>query len=110
MLVGLLTFAACSSDDDDDGPDCDITNVTYDNSIESMISASGCTESGCHNSGSMNGSLASYDDAVFFVGFGRILGALRHESGFSPMPKVGDKWDDCMVDKLEAWINDGTPR
>jgi len=106
LLVGVL-LVACSKDDDDDNTDCVIEDITYTNTMEGLFA--GCTFSGCHDGNSINGSLASYDDAKLFVGFGRIVGALKHEAGFTPMPSGRAMWDDCMIMQLETWIADGTP-
>ena len=81
--------------------------VTYTNSISNDLS--GCASAGCHEAGSPVGSLANYDDVKIFVSFGRILGAVKHEDGFSPMPKGGDKWSDEKIERLEDWINAGLP-
>ena len=69
---------------------------------------SGCTASNCHGS-STNRSMANYQDAKAFAEFGRLLGAIKHEAGFSPMPKGGSKLDACSIAKVEAWIDDGYP-
>jgi predicted CxxxxCH...CXXCH cytochrome family protein len=68
-----------------------------------------CSNIGCHVSGAPQGSLATYEDAVAFVGVGKILGALRNEEGFVAMPKNGDMLSACEIEKIEAWIEDGTP-
>ena len=112
----ILILSACTKEElpADPGDDmeemeneCITENVTYSDDIESILS--GCTASSCHGSGSSVGSLDGYEDAKTFAGFGRILGALRHEPGFSPMPKNRDKLDDCSIAKVEAWIEAGFP-
>ena len=98
-----LFLIACDKDDDNN----DDTKVTYESQIKTDLAS--CGAAGCHESGSQVGSLANYTDVVAFVGFGRILGAVKHESGFSPMPKGGDKWSDEKISRLEGWIKDGMP-
>lgn len=119
ILFGLLSmtfFSACDKDDDDDPMDddpivdtCNTDNITY-NDVESILNTSCATEA-CHSAGSQLGSLANYDDAVAFVEFGRILGAIKHEENFSPMPYPpgSDKLEDCEISKIEAWVAAGTP-
>lgn len=101
ILLGMLVMSCGGKED------CVTTDLTYTSDIKSLVS--GCAASGCHESGSASGSMASYDDLVAFVGFGRIEGAINHEAGFSPMPQNGDKLSDCNISKIEAWIADGMP-
>lgn len=101
-----LQISSCSKDDD--GPDCDTSNITYTNTVKAIFDAN-CTTSGCHNSGSINGSLASFDDAKNFPNLGKMKGAINHQPGFVAMPQGGTKLADCTIDKIEAWIDAGTP-
>jgi len=112
LAVFILPFAFfVTSCGDDDGDTCDTTNVTYTNSVGTILN-SNCATAGCHNSGSANGSLAGYTDAAAFASFGRIVGAINHDTGFDPMPyPTGTaKLSDCNIDKIEAWIAAGTPQ
>lgn len=110
LAVFILPFAFIVTSCGDDEDSCDTSGVTYTNSIGTILNAN-CATAGCHDSGNVNGSLASYDDAVFFVSFGRTLGAINHDTGFEPMPYPtgADKLSDCNIDKIEAWINASTP-
>lgn len=112
LLLGLalpLAFFVASCEDDDTNT-CDTSSVTYTNDIATILNNS-CAAAGCHNSGSNFGSLANYDDAVFFASFGRIGGAINHDNGFEPMPYPtgAAKLSDCNISKIEAWIAAGTP-
>lgn len=109
-LLSLLLFCglfvqvtSCSKDDE-----CSTTNITYSNTVKSIFD-SNCTLSGCHNSGSVNGSLASYDDAKNFPRLNRMVGALRREAGFVAMPQGTSPLGSCDIDQIEAWIAAGTP-
>lgn len=111
MLIITLPLAFfVASCGDDDTNTCDTTIVTYTDDIASILNNS-CTAAGCHNSGSNVGSLANFEDAVFFASFGRIGGAINHDTGFEPMPYPtgAAKLSDCNIDKIEAWIAAGTP-
>jgi hypothetical protein len=43
------------------------------------------------------------------TGSGRLLGAIKHQSGFSKMPKNASKLLACDIAKIEQWIQDGSP-
>lgn len=110
MLVG---FIACSDDEDDPvippTPTCETTGLTYTNEIADILNTS-CAVSGCHASNTTTTfPMGDYAETSVAVGFGRIIGSINHESGFSAMPRGGSKLDDCTIDKVTAWINDGAP-
>ena len=110
LLVMGLVFSACSNDDDD-VVDCDTSNITYTNSIAAVLNSS-CAVSGCHVSGNEANawfSLEGYANAKATADFGRMVGAVSHEAEYSAMPKVGDKLDQCTIDKIIAWVNAGAP-
>jgi hypothetical protein len=66
----------------------------------------------CHNAASNFGNikLETYEQVVQRVEDGRLLGAIRHESGFSPMPQGNPKLSDCQIAQIEAWIDEGYPQ
>jgi hypothetical protein len=112
----IFTIAACG-DDEDPKPSCNLDNITYTNTIAQIITDNGCAQSGCHQAGSGlgSGSLANYEDTKEFVLKGRILGSLRRENGFAAMPRdpatgnADTPLAECDIDKIEAWIDAGTP-
>lgn len=109
FLLGM-TMYACSDDDDDDV--CDTMDITYSNTIASIMNSS-CAVAGCHVNGNEPNawfSLEGYDNAKGAADFGRLVGAVSHESGFSPMPKGSDKLDPCTIDQIAAWVADGAPQ
>lgn len=107
LFLGLVFFA-CNSDDDGG---CDTSDITYTNSVASIINSS-CAVSGCHVNGNEANawfSLEGYSNAKSAADFGRIVGAISHDADFSPMPKGGDKLDQCTIDQVTAWIDSGAP-
>ena len=108
LCVGLVTFYSCG---DDDMETCETSNLTYTNDIAPIINAS-CGSAACHGSDTMTSfPMGNYEEASFAVTFGRIVGAINHEEGFLPMPypEGAAKLDQCNIDKITAWINDGAP-
>jgi cytochrome c553 len=88
--------------------DCDTANITFANDVNPIIN-NNCT--GCHNNSFASGgvNLETYDNIVSVANNGSLMGVIKHESGWSPMPKNGNKLSDCDISKLEIWISDGTP-
>jgi hypothetical protein len=84
---------------------CDTANVTYSGSVVPVLQ-SYCTS--CH-SGSNQVVLTSYNDVLFNVNNGKLLGSVLHTTGYRPMPEGGSKLDDCSIAKISIWINHGAP-
>lgn len=106
LLVGFTM--ACG---DDDGDVCDTADLTYNNDIATIIN-SNCATAGCHNVDAAAAGTFQMNDFTTTkaaVGFDRIKGAINHEATYSAMPKNGDKLDQCLIDKIEAWIDAGAP-
>ena len=87
---------------------CDTTHVTYSASIVPIIEQN-CYE--CHEQAApISGiPLEGYANIKAMVDAGRIIGALRHQVGFSAMPKDRPSLPECEILKIEKWIADGAP-
>jgi hypothetical protein len=112
IMAFAFLFESCYYDNEEDlypkPPGCDTTNVSFNNEVWPIINTN-CT--GCHSGGAPQGnvSLENYDDIVVAANNGSLLGTIKHEDGWSPMPKGGGKLADCDIAKIESWVNDGTP-
>ncbi|MFP5470640.1 MAG: c-type cytochrome [Bacteroidia bacterium] len=64
----------------------------------------------CHSDSRREGgnSFESYNEAIK-VDSSLLLGVIRHESGFLPMPQGGGKLSDCDIKKIELWLENGSP-
>ena len=84
--------------------------ITYSNTVAGILNTS-CAVSGCHTDADLAGgfSLASYAQASGAAGFGRMLGAINQEEGFTAMPPNGTKLDQQDIDDITEWIENGTP-
>jgi hypothetical protein len=91
-----------------DSAGCDSTNVTYTSSINPIVQ-SWCI--GCHSgSNPANGlSLETYTEVVACAKNNRLMGALRHDSGYYPMPKGGEMLSPCEINLFQKWITLGEP-
>lgn len=89
-------------------PPCDTSNITFSNDVLPIINAR-CTS--CHSGSTPSGNvtLENYESIVTAANNGSLLGVIRHESGWLPMPKNGAKLDNCTITKFEIWIADCTP-
>lgn len=67
--------------------------------------------SGCHNTASASGGviLDTYSGVKAQVANGKLMGSINQASGFSAMPKGGNKLNTCTIAKIQQWINGGAP-
>ncbi len=117
ILTCLLisTFFSCYKDNEEElypnTSACDTSSVTYSANILSIIQ-NNCYA--CHN----NANSGSIGAGISFEGHAnlstyinnnktRFLGAVEHSSGYSKMPKGGNKLSDCSITLIKKWINDG---
>ncbi len=87
---------------------CDTANVAYSTHIKPLIQTN-CQ--GCH-SGTVPGggiNLVTYSGVQAVALNGKLLGSIRHLTGYSPMPKGGSTLSDCDIRKVSIWINAGSP-
>ena len=62
----------------------------------------------CHSNGGRGGyDFTIADDVNRAAKNGALLGAVKHQSGYDPMPARAPKLDDMTISKLECWINNG---
>ncbi len=87
---------------------CDTTQLTFSETIWPMMQ-SYCT--GCHSSVSPGGGIviAGYDDMLALAGNGSLMGSIRYESAYSPMP-INKALSECSITQLQKWIDDGFPQ
>ncbi len=110
-ILALVVATGCTYDVDEDlSPNCsDIENVSYSAEVALILSAN-CNS--CHSpaGGNLGGiRLDNYDAVKIWVNNGRLLGAIKHQAGFSAMPKNAAKLPACSISKIAAWINNGAP-
>jgi mono/diheme cytochrome c family protein len=124
MLAKLLVLAGatlllggCASQNGEDllasgplptpgAPSCDTTHVTYAATVAPLL-LQNC--GGCHGNGVALGgvALSSYVQVKAVAGTGRLMGAVDHAPGYSPMPKGGAQLSVCDRTKLRLWVQAG---
>lgn len=106
-LLSVLTSCTCDKQDEQYGKiTCDTSNVQY-RDIQIRLETQ-CY--GCHTESAPSGNVIMYDyqslKTLVNNDKGTLLASIKHTTA-SAMPKGGQKWDVCNIEKLEAWINQG---
>ena len=107
LLAIVIMISSCSYDNKEtlypQDPGCDTINVSYAEDIQTIFD-NNCTM--CHSGATPPGgfSLEDYASAVITAKSGRLMGAIKHQSGYLAMPQGANKLDDCSINKIEAWI------
>lgn len=85
---------------------CDTSDVTYSGNIVPILE-SNCYS--CHSELSEQGgvNLEGYENVLTYAENGALMGTVRHEDGYEPMPLTGSKLNSCSIDKMQAWIDAG---
>jgi hypothetical protein len=88
---------------------CDTTSITFTGTISVMLS-NNCLS--CHS----NSTAANFGNNIRLEDYAdvktssqRLLGSIKQESGFSPMPKGGAKLNECLITQFGIWVKNGTP-
>lgn len=113
LLFFSILLIRCQYDNEEElygGSDnCDTSNVTYSQTVKPILT-NNCYS--CHSASNANSfgegiNLETYSELITVANNGRLLGAIEHSSGYDPMPLGGNKLDDCTIEKIKAWINNG---
>ena len=112
LLVGFVAvFASCYYDSEEDlypSTGCNTTNLSFVANIQPIFERN-CYS--CHSAAAntANVTLEGHSNLMNHVNSGRLIGAIRHEPGFTPMPQGASKLIPCDIAKIEQWIADGSP-
>jgi cytochrome c553 len=112
LTLALAIIFSCSKKNEEDmgggngSSTCNSTNMTYSANIKPILQ-NNCFS--CHGNGlSENGiNFDTYAGVKAVADNGKLIGAITHASGFSPMPQGGAKLSDCDINKIKDWINRG---
>ncbi len=115
--VLLIAFAgSCSSENKEalnttPATGCDTANVTFEGTIQPLTNQY-CAIAGCHTPAAMASGydLSSYAGMKRIADEGSLLGSIRHDPKFSPMPRgTNEKLSDCEIAKYAKWVAAGAP-
>lgn len=89
---------------------CDTSKLSFSAHIYPIIN-SRCNTSGCHNTAASSGGLSfeGYANVKAHIDEPRFLGSIKHQAGFSAMPKSSTKLSSCDLLKVEQWKKNGAP-
>ncbi|MEZ5016945.1 MAG: c-type cytochrome domain-containing protein [Flavipsychrobacter sp.] len=84
---------------------CDTNIYTYSGAVATTLSAR-CV--GCHSGASASKGIVldNYANVKTYAQSGLLLGSIKHQTGYSPMPQ-GGKLSDCEIRQIERWIENG---
>ena len=108
-LVSFLGFTSCYYDKEEDlypASICVTTGLSYQKHIVPILDRN-CYI--CHSVKSYTSSitLEGYEKLMVYVNNGTLVGSIRHQDGFKPMPQAAQKLIDCDMARIEQWILDG---
>ena len=113
LCITALLVVACKheiplSDKDGDNTDtCGITDFSYSTAIAPLLNTN-CTR--CHNATTTRGgiNLSNYDGVKAVAINGRLMGSIKKETGYKPMPPGNNKLQDCQIRQIEKWVQAGS--
>jgi len=115
LTMMLLVLAGCSKQSEDilaaksGAGQCDTTNVKYAADIVPILQ-NNCYE--CHGKSSSSGSggilLEGYSNLAGWANNGYLAGCVSHAPGFVAMPYLRPKLSDCEVNRILAWVHQGS--
>lgn len=111
VLVLVLTFNSCEKNEANIAPlatDCNITNVTYSNTIQPIINLNCAYSLSCHSGGSIHVDLSTYENLKEYANNGRLYEQLFVEYKMPPSPQP--LLDMCEATQIKVWINNGSPQ
>lgn len=114
LLITLLFLTSCSYDNQEGiHPEysCDTTGtITFQTLVPIFTTSCGATQNSCHGTNSVEYHLNDYTEAKDAADNGNLLGSILHDPNYTPMPDGGGFLDKCSINKIQAWINRGTPQ
>ena len=65
---------------------------------------------GCHSTSSASGNvrLDNYDKVKQYAQRGSLIGTIKKDNGYTVMPPSGSSVDNCDIQKIQLWIDEGS--
>lgn len=112
LLMGAISCSKSNEADLQDQnpkPTCDTVHMTYVADVEPILKKN-CYS--CHGAGASQPDgviLEGYDHVKKEVDNGRLIGAITHAAGYTPMPYNLPQLSACDINKIKDWVNRGAP-
>lgn len=114
IVLTALFFATCKheiplgKDGNNNSDTCGNLVFTYSGAVAPLMTAS-CTR--CHNTTTPRAGidLSTYDGVKAVAHNGKLLGSIKKETGYKPMPPGNTKLPDCQIRQIEKWVQAGSP-
>ena len=109
ILLITASFVRCAYDVEEElfvQDDCIQGKISYAQQVVPILQTS-CY--GCHAIGVNSGGVTveGYDNLIKYIDNGRLLGSIKHQSGFAMMPQNAPMLPSCQIRQIEVWIEDG---
>ena len=109
LVAGMVILSSCYYDVAEvlyPPTNCVTDNMSYATHINPILSHN-CFV--CHSEAANNGNvtLEGYSNVIIYVNSGQLMGAIKHQSGFSAMPQNSTPLSDCDISKIEQWTAQG---
>lgn len=111
-IVVISSISSCYYDNEEylypNQPLCDTLQVSYSAHVAPVM-ALHCNS--CHSASAPSAGIVTdnYNSLRTIALNGRLPGAINHRPGYSPMPKGGNKLNNCDLARIDAWIRKGAP-
>lgn len=111
LLLFTVLINACTWNNEEDlypqATPCDTLDVSYADDIAPIMNQY-CNS--CHNPAFSAGGIItdSYNELKKYAADSSLVGSVKHEANYSPMPQGMPKLDSCDIKLIEAWVNQGT--
>jgi len=113
FIITALLVVTCKheipltdKDGDNNNDSCGTLVFTYSGAIAPLMTTN-CTR--CHNATTTRAgiNLSTYDGVKTVALNGRLLGSIKKETGYKPMPPGNNKLPDCQIRQFEKWVRAG---
>jgi len=107
VIIGMSFIQSCYYDNGDliGGLVCDTTSISYSNQVREILD-NNCME--CHDAGGISSlKFENYDQVFIVAQSGQLLGSIKHEDPYEPMPRNKPQLNPCLIRQIEIWIEEG---
>jgi hypothetical protein len=115
MFLVITTITGCYYDSEERlypklyNP-CDDIEVTFSSTVTTILQPCQSCHSNSASSDEGGGiRLEKYADVMTVVKNGKLMGSVKHDKKFIPMPDGGSKLPACEIAQLQKWIDNESP-